>query len=267
VATVQRELSTKFAGFGDSFLVSAVEFAVSLWCGLIVVLFVTATMCMVELSSRYSSVVVPLLLAIFLATSNTLLVTEQPSGVAIALCVIGAWALLRDRWVRVGVVCFALSLTLKPQIGALVWVYFVLSGGTYRRYRRRALIVAGLTVIFCLPGLLLATSHPQAAHWPQDLSVNLRGIAAHGNISDPGPSNSDSYMIANLQTIVSIFRDDAAFENHVVWVAFGFLFIVWAYITVRAGAGMEKDLLGVASVAVMSLLPIYHRHYDARLLC
>jgi hypothetical protein len=73
-------------------------------------------------------------------------------------------------------------------------------------------------------------------------------------------------MIANLQTIVSIFRDDAAFENQVVWVAFGCLFIVWAYITVRARAGMEKDLLGVASIAVMSLLPIYHRHYDARLL-
>jgi hypothetical protein len=239
------------------------KFAVSAWCGLISLLFIAAVVCMVELCVPYSTLLVPSLLAIFLATSNMLIVTEQPSGIAIALCVLGVWTLLKNRSVTAGIVCFALSLTLKPQVGALVLIYFLLAT---RLYRRRALAIVALAAVFCLPGLVVAAMHSQAAHWIRDLSTNLHGISMHGNLSDPGPANLDSYMIANLQTVIGVFQDDARFENHLTWLICGGLFALWTYITVRAKGSDAKDLLGIASIAAMSLLPMYHRHYDARLL-
>ena len=42
--------------------------------------------------------------------------------------------------------------------------------------------------------------------------------------------------------------------------------LIWCYVTFRADWSRRKDFLGLASIACLSILPIYHRNYDLRLL-
>jgi len=104
-------------------------------------LFVTAVFLIAELCHQWNSDTPIILLGLFLATSTLLLTTAQPSAVAISLCVIGVWSTLRGRWIGLGAVSFALSLALKPQIGAPLLLYFLLSRGNNRR---RAVAIAAL---------------------------------------------------------------------------------------------------------------------------
>jgi hypothetical protein len=206
---------------------------------------------------------VPILVAALLARSSYLIEVGQPSCVAIALCAIATWAFLRDRWLAVGVVCFALSLTLKPQIGCFIWVYFFLASAAHRR---KAIFAAAATIAFCLPGLLLAASQPQSAHWLHDLSTNLSGIAAPGKSSDTSLLNHEAYHIVNLQSLVGVFVGDKANANRIAWAIIIVPFAAWVYITLRARASDAKDLFGLATVALLTLLPVYHQNYDLRLL-
>ena len=215
---------------------------------------------------------VSLLIAVFMATSTMLLMLAQPAGVALGMLGIGVWCLLRGRLPALGVVCFALSLTLKPHLGALLWLFFLLARtsarepGPARLYRRRALEIAAATVMFSLPGILWASVKPASARWPAELRHNLAGIAAHGNASDPGPANDEAHDITNLQAAFSVLRDEPRFYDAVSWAISGLLFLLWGVAVVRAPASLGRDVLGIAVAAGLTLLPIYHRQYDTRLL-
>ncbi len=237
--------------------------ALNLWLSISAALFITAACLMANLCLESDSKFSVVLLSIFVASSTILMMLAQPAGPAIGLCVIGVWCILQKRLPAVCIICFALSLTLKPHLGGLIWLYFFMSGGYARR---RALQIMAATIFFCLPGVLWASLMPQSAHWPADLQANLVGIAAHGNASDPGPANSEASAIANLQAVVSILRDDRAYDNLVTFCVIGTLILFWINAAVRAPESRRKDLLGIAAIAYLCLLPIYHRQYDTRLL-
>ncbi len=110
-----------------------------------------------------------------------------------------------------GVVLLALSLELKPHDTGLVWLYFLLAGGAYRK---RALQTFALTVALALPPVLWVFH--VSPHWTQELSANLSVTSVRGGINDPGPSSIDesgSGMIIDLQTVISVFRDTPRFYN------------------------------------------------------
>jgi hypothetical protein len=237
--------------------------ALNLWLSISAALFVTAAFLVANLCLESDSQLSIALLGFFVASSTILMMLAQPTGPAIGLCVIGVWCILQKRTPAVCIVCFALSLTLKPQLGGLIWLYFLLSGGYARR---RALQIMAATILFCIPGILWASLMPQATHWPTDLQANLVGIAAHGNASDPGPANPEASVIANLQAAVSVFRDDRAYDNLISFCVAGSLILIWVLVAVRAPESRRKDLLGIAAIAYLCLLPIYHRQYDTRLL-
>jgi hypothetical protein len=54
--------------------------------------------------------------------------------------------------------------------------------------------------------------------------------------------------------------------NHITWAIVGSLLLMWAYVAWRALPSLKTDALGIAAIACLCLLPIYHRHYDVRLL-
>jgi hypothetical protein len=237
--------------------------AVVLWVTIIGLLFTAAAFLMADLCDYWTSPIPQLLLGLFVATSTMLLTTAQPSGMAISLCAIGVWSLIRNRATTAGVICFSLSLALKPQIGGLVLIYFLLAGGTRKG---RAVTVLLLAALFCVPGVLWAARVPAAAHWIHDMSTNLEGSAARGNINDPGPTSYNSPLVTDLQSVVAVFDDVPKVYNPVTWAIVGSLLLVWAFAAWRATPSLEKDALGIATIACLCLLPIYHRHYDVRLL-
>ena len=62
------------------------------------------------------------------------------------------------------------------------------------------------------------------------------------------------------------FNDDPRFYNPVTYLVFGSLLLVWMIVTVRARAAPSKDHLALAAIAALSMLPVYHRTHDAKLL-
>jgi len=237
--------------------------ALALWLALSGLLFVTTTFLIAEIVEDWASPMPLVLLGLFLATSMMLLITAQPSSLAISLCVIGVWSLLRHRFAVGGAICFALSLALKPQMGGLVLVYFLVARGPNRRRAFLILLLAGL---FCVPGLWLAARTPAAAHWPSAMSKNIAGSALPGNVNDPGPGSYDAIIIADLHPVVALFNNTPEVYQGVSWVIGGGLLLVWLSVALRAPSSLRRDLLGVAAIACLSLLPIYHRDYDTRLL-
>ena len=70
----------------------------------------------------------------------------------------------------------------------------------------------------------------------------------------------------NLQTVICIFRDDPGFYNPVSYLICAVPLLMWAWITWRSSWTRDRMWLALAAIASLSLLPVYHRHYDAKLL-
>jgi hypothetical protein len=266
-----------------------------LWLGIGIVLFSCAALCMADLCIGPRAPIVHCVLAAFVATSSILIMLGQPAMISISLVVVAVWCFLRRRFMVLGVIAFAISLTFKPHVSALIWLFFFLAtrSGTVPdpathempiqpawTFRRLALYTLAATLILMTPGILLAFHHSASADWPHELQTNLVGIAAHGNASDPGPSNVEASSVASLQTIFSLIHDTPRFYNRASIAVFIPLLLAWLYLVMRpvrnpdrsllGGAGFTatsaRDLLAIATAAAMSFLPIYHRQYDTRLL-
>ncbi len=250
-----------------------------LWLALSTTLFsmaalLTADLCLTpnpaHPPSRWTTLALALLLAAFVSTSTMLLMLAQPAGIAIGFLGIATWCLLRGRHPALAVLAFALALTLKPHLGALLWLFFLLVRPAIATpavlYRRRALEIATATILLSLPGLIWASTSSASAHWPTELRQNLRGIAAHGNASDPGPANNEAHDITSLQAALSVLRDQPSFYNSASLTISAALFFLWLAPVLRTPANPQRDLLAIAAIVTLSLLPIYHRQYDTRLL-
>lgn len=262
------------------------------WLGIGIFSFCVAAFCIADVCVGRSALVVHGVLALFVVTSTMLIMLGQPAIMAISLAVIGAWCFLRARFAWLGVLAFAVSLTFKPHVGALIWLFFLLASrsGTAAAgetsvepvvmFRRRALETLVVTLVLMTPGIWLAFHHPASAHWAQELRTNLVGIAAHGNASDPGPSNKEAQSVTDLQAVFSLVRDTPRFFNRAAYAVFVPLFLAWLYLVMRRLRnparrifGKEgptvlaaRNLLALAAAAALSFLPIYHRQYDTRLL-
>jgi hypothetical protein len=217
-----------------------------------------------NLGADYAPIVSGALIGFLLANSEVLIVLGNPSGVVISLCVIAVWCFVRKRFVLIGILGMAIGLLLKPQDAGLVWLYFLLAGGVYRKRALQTLLAA---VVLGLPGILLVWR--VSPHWIEELHANILAFSVHGGITDPGPASTGSTgagMMINLQTVTSSFRDDPRFYNPATYFIVALPLIAWAFVTVRFRPSMKRTWLALAAIATLSLLPVYHHLYDAKLL-
>lgn len=235
-----------------------------LWMILTAVSLVLAGYLMWSLAENYAPVLSACLICLVLANTEVLFATGNPAGVAIGLCLVAVWCFLRDRFVWAGVLCFAVSLAIKPHDTGLVWLYFLLAGGVYRK---RALQTLISTFVLSLPSILWVWH--VSPNWMQEWRSNVMAFSAHGGVTDPGitPTNDSGLgMMINLQTVISVFRDDPRLYNSVSYLICGTLLLVWAVVTLRSRPSSERAWLALAAIAALSMLPVYHRPYDAKLL-
>lgn len=234
------------------------------WMALISVSFVAASFVMWDVSSGSSPEIAGCLIGFFIANSQLLIFTGNLAGVAVSLAIIAAWCFLRERFLYTGILCLALSLVIKPHDAGLIWLYFMLAGGPHRR---RALQTLGLVLVLFLPAALWVTS--LSPHWVQELSSNLVPLSAHGGINDPGLASSGGHgvgMITDLQTVISVFTDNPLIYNLVSYLVCGSLLLVWMLATSRNSLFNSRAWFGLAAIAALTMLPSYHRQYDAKLI-
>jgi hypothetical protein len=238
--------------------------AIILWTALIAAAFVLAAFLTWDLSAAYAPVPAALLIFLVLASGELLLIIGNAAGLVISLSIIAAYGFIRKRFPVISILCCAASLMIKPHDGGLVWLYFLLAGGVYRK---RALQTLAVVVILSLP--LVVWVSLVSPHWFPELKFNLAMLSAHGHLNDPGPSSMAGHgiaMVIDLQTVLSLFRDSPAFYNTASYLACGILLAVWIAVTLRARQSPTMTWLALAAVAPLSLLPVYHRLGDAKLL-
>ena len=189
---------------------------------------------------------------------------SNAAGIVVSLCVAAVWCFVRGRYVPVGILCLAMSLTIKPQDVGLIWLYFLLAGGVYRKIALQTLLA---TVALSLPGVLWVWC--VAPHWMQEWHSNILAFSAHGGLSDPSLASKGGHalgMMVNLQTLFSVFWDDPRIYNPVTYLICGPLLLVWAIVTLRSRCSPARAWLALAAMAALSMLPIYHRQQDTKLL-
>jgi hypothetical protein len=235
-----------------------------LWIVLTAGTFILAAFLVWTSAADRAPIVAGGLVCLLLANSELLIVMGNTAGIVISLCAIAVWCFLTNRFVPAGVLCLAVSLALKPHDAGLIWLYFLLAG---KVHRKRALQALALTVALSLPGILWV-SHV-APHWMQELHSNLQATSARGDLNDPGPASMGGHrlgMIIDLQTVISVFRDDPRVYNPVSYLICAPLFLVWILVTLRSRFSLPRAWLALAAIAALSMLPVYHRQYDAKLL-
>jgi hypothetical protein len=235
-----------------------------LWIVLTLASLILASLLAWSLAADYTPVLSGALIGFLLANSEVLLITGNAAGIVISLCVIAVWCFVRNRFVFAGILCLAISLAVKPHDTGLVWLYFLLAGGVYLK---RALQTLLATIVISLPGLLWAWR--LSPHWIQEFNSNLLAFSVHGGTNDPGLASGGAHglgPVVSLQAIFSVLRDDPHFYNPASYLVFGLLLIVWILVTLRCRSTPANLWLALASIAALSMLPVYHRQYDTKLL-
>jgi hypothetical protein len=235
-----------------------------LWMFLMAACLILAACLICDLAGTHAPGISLFLVCIVLANSEILFSGGNLAGIAISLCVVAVWCFLQQRFMLAGVLCLAVSLALKPHDAGFVWLYFLLAGGVYRKLALQTLLV---TVVLGLAAILWVT--PVAPHWAGELHSNLVATSAPGGINAPGPASisfRNSNMLIDLQAVISVFRDDPSFYNLASYLICGALLLVGAVRTLRSRFSQPRAWLALAAIASISMLPVYHRQYDAKLL-
>jgi hypothetical protein len=238
--------------------------AQALWLILLVGVFILAAFLMWDIGASYAPGVSLFLICLVLADSELIFASGNTAGIVVGLCVISAWCFLKQKFVPAGVFCMAVCLAIKPHDAGLVWLYYLLVGGVYRKRALQSLVVTfGLGLVS-----VLWLSHV-VPHWMQDWNSNLSAISAPGGLNEPGLASVTGHtagMVIDLQAAVSVFRNDPRIYNSVSYLVCGALLLVWSVRTLRSRFSQSGAWLALAAVAALTMLVTYHRPYDAKLL-
>jgi uncharacterized membrane protein (UPF0136 family) len=91
----------------------------------------------------------------------------------------------------------------------------------------------------------------------------------HGCINDPGFASSGGHgldLLINLQTVISSFWDNPRIYNPVSYLVCAPLLLLWAFVTLRSRPSPKRAWLALAAIAALTMLPVYHRQVDTKLL-
>jgi hypothetical protein len=244
-----------------------------LWTSLITFALLGAVFLMWSARQQKAPLVASCLLALLVGNSQVTLGGGNAAGLTVSLCTIASWLFIEGRFAWLGVLCMAASLAMKPHDSGLVWLYFLLARGLFRRQA---------WIVFCMNAALCVAAVAWVAHidphWLDELRSNIQLYSSHGGANDPGilgdPTSpfrkgaSAVYpgMVCNLQSVVAVFRDDPRFYNPFTYLFLAPFLAVWAMVTLRSTFSKEMAYLGLAAIVPFTLLITYHRTTDAKLL-
>jgi hypothetical protein len=236
------------------------KLAYGLWFAMNLALFGMMLSALVELagfSFRDPQAVLLIACTLALAPFHTGFVTGNVALAAVDLGVIAVWA-ARQRHEIATAFLLAVSVGLKPQIGLWFLLYYLA--------RRRWQVFAAATAFLALLGVVgllrLEISHTLwFANYLNDNHILLEsGILA--NFTQVNPMR---FGLLNLQVVLYSISGSVSLANHGAELVGALFLVVWV-VLVANRRNDELKLLDLSAIAVASLLPVYHRFYDAALL-
>jgi hypothetical protein len=198
-----------------------------------------------------------LALALALAPFQSGLAVGSIVIVAVGLCALAMWSADR-RWSVAAGVLLGIAIGLKPQIGLPFLLYYLLT----RRWRVVTITVTVLAILVATAVLPLTMNHTP---WVDYYRYDNRTLFARGSLGDFTESNPLRFGLINLQVLLATFVPSRAGANVAALVMTGILGLLWLLLLWRR-TERKHGLLNLSALAVLSLLPVYHRLYDASLL-
>lgn len=235
-----------------------------LWSVAVIGSISVATLLVCMVGAKQAEGISVFLGCLLLANCEVLFGTANTAGIVVGACVIAAVCFTLNRWIWLGILCFAISLAVKPHDAGFIWLYFVLVGGSARKNAFKALAITALMGVVAVGWLSLV-----APHWISEMKSNLAQIAGPGGLNSPSPhslTGNTAAMVINLQAILSIFRDDPHFYTPLAVSICGFLLVVWAFLALKRKSEIDVNWIALSCAAALTMLLTYHRPYDAKVL-
>jgi hypothetical protein len=156
-------------------------------------------------------------------------------------------------------VLLGIAVCLKPQIGLPFLAYYLL------RRRWRLCGIAG-GVVFAAAVLAMGRLAVSGTPWLQNYRTDNRVLLVSGILADLTERNPLRFSLINLQVLFYAIWHQAGAANAFAIGLSTASFVIWVVLLLRSRRESDDALLAMSAVAVLSLLPVYHRFYDAFLL-
>jgi hypothetical protein len=246
------------------------KFASLVWLGINLISFAIMLGALVALagfSYRDPSAILLVAATLALAPFHTGIVTCNVTLVAVELSVMAIWT-ARQRFEMTTACLLAVVTGLKPQIGLCFLLYYLLR----RRWR-----ICGIafSLLACMVGIGLLRLELGHTPWIADYFNDNRILLETGVLGNFTAINPTRFGLINLQVALYPILGGARVTNEVCMAIGAILLVAWIVNTGTLGASRTKldaiqrgdcELLDLSVIAVISLLPVYHRFYDATLL-
>jgi len=192
-----------------------------------------------------------------LAPFHTGIASANQTILVVGLCALGIWAASGRRDVVAGLL-FGVACSLKPHIGSFLVLYYLVR----RRWR---LFATALTLTMALMLVAVLWMRICGVSWTHDYSHNAEVLLAENKIDDFTSVNPIRFLLINLQVPIYSFTGTAKLSNILALSIGALLVFAWLYWILR-NQQRGSELLALGTIAVIGLMPIYHRLYDASLL-
>jgi hypothetical protein len=240
--------------------------AQELWFYLGAILFCLALGLLVQLVprsaqwQRHATAFFALACITLLCENTTLLFRPgNPSVYAIAFSALAVWAFWTERPAWLGMLFLAFALMMKPHLAVAVWCVLLL-----RRQSRLGALIGGGVALGILCACVLWLQQTVGPAWLADYREAFRaGFLPGGSGSPLGP---EAFRFLNLQTVVGLWQPRPSMYDAITWAFTGLVFLFWLGSYLKRRNAPHALLLSLAGLVCLSLLPVYHRDYDSRLL-
>ncbi|HEX9255375.1 MAG TPA: glycosyltransferase family 87 protein [Candidatus Angelobacter sp.] len=231
-----------------------------LWLAVLLTAFVATVWALVRASSfpwNDTRTLAFIAACLALAPFQTGIGSGNPSILVIGLCPVAIWAAQRRSDIAAGIL-FGMACSMKPQLGAFLVLYYLVR----RRWQLFMTAVASTAALNLVAVLYLQL---RGTSWIQDYLRNAKGFIAANPIDDFSTLNPSRFTLINLQVPFFSITGHSSSANLLAMVVGGVLLCAWVYWVWQSPAD-RAEILPLATVSVLSLLPVYHRFYDAALL-
>lgn len=197
-------------------------------------------------------------LLVFCSPALTGLITGNPGIAATGLTILSIYAARRGSLPLSGLL-LGIATSVKPQIAIVAIAAFAIW-----RYWRPLWIAFGIASASMLIGLARAGSVQTALLWMQHFRSTLAMASAPTGVADSSALSSSSWQMVNVEALAAIFTQNRALAHIAAWLVCGLIAAV--FLTFRLRSKRPTFANDVAFLACVSLLPVYHRAYDANIL-
>jgi hypothetical protein len=184
------------------------------------------------------------------------LLSGQLSMPAISLCILAFWCAGRERDGLAGAL-LGLACAVKPQMAAPFVMYYLV----LRRLKIAGVASLVAAAIWAVAIGAMSVSH---VHWVAGWSQSVAATTRLGGVNDYGWTNRFRDEIIDLKMLlIGVFHNPLALRAAVGGVTIVLLACYVGGFARRRPATSRDQLLALAALSALCLLPVYHRVYDA----